>query len=964
LQGQRVITGTVYSADDGLTVPSATIQEVGANHGTISDLEGDFSLEVSDSAKQIRVTFIGMRSELISLQDKLHFEVMLSPEILDLEEVVISVPYSNQKKGSFTGSVGIIRSSQLEQNQAQSIDKLMQGNVAGVVSASSSGQPGAASEIRIRGIGSINASSEPLYVIDGVPVVSSSQSSLTPSSSVLASINPSDIESITVLKDAAASSLYGSRASNGVIMITTKKGKSGKTAYNFTTSHSFSRMANSGFQMMNAEEYTSWLVASMQNAGYSDSDIDAVAGSSETNTDWFSEVFRPAYSQNYQLSASGGSEKTSFFASLGYQDENGIVINTNYKEYAARLNIDHQENDRLKISLKLSPTFAEQNSTPSSAENANPVTGAYLLKPTDAVKDSSGYNFENNIYNVVGISELDVNENSSFRLLGNASLQYDFTDKLSFKTVFGNDYYRLDEFKYQHPETPDGALVNGRGIVAGVSRLDLTTSNTLSYKDSLGKGELSALIGYELQNSNSEFIQMVASNYADSKVQSLNAAANPESANQPPKKDWTILSYISSLQYNLLGRYYFSASFRRDGSSRFTNNKFGNFWSVGFSWRVSDEAFLQNADFLNSLKLRASYGTSGNSEVDEYASRFLYGYGYNYNSKPGTAPEQMGNEDLTWEKNNNADLGIDCRLFDRIQASAEVYYRQTWDLLLAVPVSAANGFDFQMQNVGEMENYGLEFTLGMDLLKKRSFSWQADANFMTNQNKVTKLYKGQDIVKGAKIVREGESFNSFYLVEWAGVNPADGSPLWINGEGNFTDNYEDAADSRKIIAGNADPDFIISFNNSFKYKRLSCLVSMYLNYGNDIYNNTAEAIISDGTFKYNQSKDALNYWRSEGDKTDVPRPVYNNTSNSNETSSRFLEDASFLRLKEVSLTYTLSPKKCESLQISSAQIFAKGTNLWTFTNYSGLDPEQNIRGVDFFSYPNARSFIVGLNVGF
>lgn len=957
---QRTITGTVYSTDDGLTIPSATIQEAGRNHGTISGLDGTFSLDLSDSASHIIVSFIGMHTEKVELKDQTVFEIRLSPEILNLEEVQIAVPYSNQKKGSFTGAVGVIRRTELEQNATKSIDQLMQGSIAGVVSTNSSGQPGAASEIRIRGIGSINASSEPLYVIDGVPLASASQSSLSPSSNQLASINPSDIESITVLKDAAASSLYGSRASNGVIMITTKKGKSGKTNFNFNTSHSISYRANASFKMMNAAEYTEWQRQSMLNAGYSETQIALEQASSGSDTDWFGEVYRPAYAQTYQLSASGGNSKTLFFSSIGWQNEEGIVINTDFRKFSSRMNIDHEVNDKLNIGIKLSPVYSFQNSTPPSSDVANPVTGAYLLKPTDAIEGISGFNFENNIYNVIGISELDVNQNKSFRFIGNALLSYNFSKKFVLKSVFGTDYLRFDEFKFQHPETPDGALVNGRGISAGVEKTELTTSNTLTFKDSVKNGELTAIAGYEVQTSNSEFSQMVASNYADTRVKSLNAASTPESATNY-SKGWTILSYISNLQYNLRGKYYFSASFRRDGSSKFKNNQFGNFWSTGFSWRLSDESFFTGLDFVNSLKIRASYGTSGNSEVDEYASRFLYGYGYNYNSNPGIAPLQMGNDDLTWEKNNNADLGVDFRLFNRIQASAEVYYRRTWDLLLNRPVSAANGFSYQMQNVGEMKNYGFEMSIAADILKRKSFAWQADANFMTNENRVLKLYEGQDIVKGAKIAREGEPYNSFYLAEWAGVNPADGSAIWLDDNGNLTDQYEEA---RRIVTGNADPSFVLSFNNTVRYKRVTALVAFYLSYGNQIYNNTAEAIISDGAFKYNQTADALQYWKSPGDETSVPKPVYNNTSNSNETSTRFLEDASFLRLKEISLSYKVSPKVCNKTKLSSAQIFAKASNLWTLTNYSGLDPEQNIRGVDFFSYPKAVSVLLGLNMSF
>lgn len=971
---QRTITGVVKGADDGETLPQATIMEKGTRNGTVTDFDGNFKLEVSDTATHISVSFIGMRTKTVDITNKSTVEVFLESDVVDLEEVVISVPYSNQKKGSFTGAVGIIRSNKLEENQSESVDEILQGSVAGLVSANSSGQPGAASEIRIRGIGSINASSEPLYVIDGVPVSSSSQgfikdeasegsatgASYTSGPSVLSMINPADIESITVLKDAAASSLYGSRASNGVIMITTKQGKAGKTVFNFSTTHSFASRTHSNFEMMNADEYINWQKTAMQNAGYAERQITSEAESDEYDTDWFDEVFQNAFSQSYQLSASGGDIKTSFFTSGSYQKQEGTVINTDLEEINARLNLVHKPTDNLSLSLKFFPSYNKQNVTPFSADVANPVTGAYLLKPTDPIVVGEGYNFDNNLFNVVGISNLDENSSESFRFMGNASLQYDFHPLLKFKSIFSNDYYKQEELKYQNPLTPDGMLVDGRVVKSYIGRNDITSSNTLQFNDSLRDGNFTALIGYEIQKSVTERMQASAVGFPNADSYSFNAASRMESGDQLDS-DWAIVSYLSNIQYNFKSRYYLSASFRRDGSSRFDKNRYGNFWSVGFSWRLSETKFVHNINALNSLKLRASYGTSGNSEVDDYAAYYIYGYGADYNGESGIAPVQMGNAGLTWEKNNNADLGLDFRLFRKLQGSIEGYYRRTWDLLLAVPVSATNGFDVQMQNVGAMRNYGLELSLSTPVMEKDNFLWNLSGNFMTNENEVISLYEGQDIVKGAKIVRVGETFNSFYLVEWAGVNPADGAALWYDENGNVTDKYEDAD---KKIVGSADPDFVASLTNEFEYKNIACSFSLYVKYGNQIYNNTAEAIMSDGAFKFNQSKDALHYWTKPGDVTEVPKPVYNNTSNSNETSTRFLEDGSYLRLKDISVSYTLPRKVLSKFKISSLKVFVKGSNLYTLTHYSGIDPEQNVRGVDFFSYPSAQTVSVGASMKF
>jgi hypothetical protein len=363
---------------------------------------------------------------------------------------------------------------------------------------------------------------------------------------------------------------------------------------------------------------------------------------------------------------------------------------------------------------------------------------------------------------------------------------------------------------------------------------------------------------------------------------------------------------------------------------------------------------------INSLRLHASYGTSGNSEVNNYAARYLFEYDHNYNGSPGGYPIQLDNPNLTWEKNNNADVGLEFRIFERFAGSVDIYHRRTWDLLLNVPISATNGIDHQLRNVGEMVNKGIELTFNTQIIKTENFTWQTDVNFARNINTITKLYEGQDIIFRSQIRREGEAFNTFYLPEWAGVNPADGLPLWYDTAGNVTKDYSNA---RKIIAGSADPKFTAGMSNTFTYKNISLSVSLYAKYGNKIYDNIQEILVSDGAFtNYNQSTKALERWQKPGDVTDVPRLIYNNPTNSNQTSTRYLVDGSYLKLKNVMLSYSLPKTFVSKLKIVSLTLFAQGENIWTWSRFKGIDPEQNTRGVSWFRYPSSRSVTGGISI--
>lgn len=957
----RTITGTVISSEDNLPLPGVSVVIENTSIGTQTDIDGRFSLEIKPDYKIIVFRFVGMKSQKIVIGNGNTYNITLSPDIVGIEEVVVTVPYGVQKKETFTGAMGLLQNDDLKKQRDESIDKMLQGAVAGVNTSTGSGQPGSKSEVRIRGIGSMSASSEPLYVIDGIPV-SSGPSDADGTSNLLSTINPGDIESVSILKDAAATSLYGSRASNGVIMITTKKGAAGKMSFNFSTQQGIISKANSNLKLLNTSEYLMLRKEAMINAGYGNDYINSELGSDSISTNWQKQVYQYGYSQKYEFSTTGGNDKTNFFISGSLNNEKGIVINTGLRRMTARLNLNHSVNEKLQFGTKITLANTFQNIPHDQNAKANEVYGSYTLAPnTPVMRNDSSYYFTNNTFNVVGISNLDSYTNNTNRLFANANIEYKLNKHITAKTVNGIDYIDFNQEQFIHPETPDGASKNGIMYKAITREYTTTSSNTIAYNNKFDTvHSVDVVAGYEVQYSNNDSTVIGTSNFPTSTIRILNAGTNLEKL-KAPETDWAIISYLSNLQYNFKGKYYLSASFRRDGSSRFLGiNRWSNFWSSGFSWRMTDENWMKSLKKINSLRLHASYGTSGNSEVGTYAARYLFEYDHNYNNTPGGYPVQLENDQLTWEKNNNADVGFEFRIFDKIAGSIDLYHRTTSNLLMNVPISATNGFSYQLQNVGSMVNKGVECTINTENVKTEKWSWQTAFNIALNRNEITKLSKGQDVIYKSQIRREGLAFNSFYLAEWAGVNVADGSPMWYDSLGNVTKDY---AQARKIIAGNADPKFIFSLGNTFTIGDISISFSFYAKYGNKVYNNIDEILVSDGAFaNLNQSTKALDRWQKPGDVTDVPKLVYNNSSNSNQTSTRYLVDGSYVKLQNVSVSYEIPILWVQKMKLSSVSIFIQGQNLWTWTYFPGIDPEQNVRGVSWFRYPNSRPVTGGINI--
>ena len=937
--------------------------------GSFSDANGMFLMNVpKDPDLAIEISYIGLKTELIPLTSNLRYEVKLRNEAIAIQTVVVSVPYNKLKKESFTGSMATLNSDKIGTTTETSFDKALQGQVPGIVMSSASGQPGSTSQIQLRGMGSISAGSEPLIVVDGVPIFSGKATQYSTNTSILSTLNPNDIENVSVLKDASATSLYGSRASNGVILITTKQGKKGKTKYNFSTSQGVGTIELNNFKLLNSQEYIDLQTQSMRNAGILEEKIDEFLLENTGDINWIDEVYRPAWYQNYEFSTTGGDDKTTFYISSNYKDEQGIVTGTDLQRFSARLNITNKASKKCIFGLKFNPSYTTQNLTEAPGVLSSPVTSSLIAAPTNPVYKNNDYNFSNNFYNPVGIIALNKNFNTGKYFLGNAFIQYNITPYIEFRTVENVDYINMKEDIFRHPRTPDGSTVNGMSEVYITEIMTYTTSNTLKWSKSYSNTHFFEILGgFEMESSTKQKSNFKASNFPLENVSSIYAAAKMEQINSK-QTNYSLKSVLSNLQYNYKSKYFVSASYRNDGSSRFSpHHRWASFWSIGSSWLISNEEFIKDIKQIQHIKLRSSYGTSGNSEIEEYAYMQLYDFGQNYNGNPGSSPKQKGNDNLTWEKNNNLNIGIDATVYKRFDLSIDAYHRTTYDLLLNVPLSMTTGYTHQIQNVGAMVNKGLEFLLRVEIYDKKNINWISTLTFSKNINTITQLYSRdkQDTIiepNSTKIKTEGQALQSFYLAEWAGVNSADGSPLWYDVNGNLTKEYNKA---RKVLAGTADPKFVAGLDNTIKYKDFSLSFLWYLNYGNLIFNQLNTELLSDGAISgKNQLSSSLDYWERPGDISENPKLVQNNGSNSNEFSTRYLEDGTYLRLKNIQLNYSIPQAKLTSHKIQALSVFIQAQNLYVWTKFSGMDPETRSNGVYYYDYPKQRLFTTGVSVKF
>jgi TonB-linked SusC/RagA family outer membrane protein len=965
--------------EKGIGLPNASVVIKGSTIGTTTKMDGTFSLTVPADTKTLVVTAVDMNTLEIDVANRNEVTAALVPTNRSMQEVVV-VGYGTQKKAELTGSVSVVKAPDIENKPFTSIDKALQGQVAGLQSVAASGQPGASQAILIRGVSSITASTQPLWVIDGVPVNTGDASRLQTTSNLLSTLNPNDVESISVLKDASAQSIYGSRAANGVIVVTTKKGRAGKTRFRFDTEVGQSEIAyvNAEYRPLNANEYFTIAREGMVNNNRTQTYIDnTLAGLGYNNGidfNWYEATTQRGAQQQYNLSMDGGNEKTTYYVSAGYFVQEGTTINSQLHRTNGNIRLTHKATDRVTVNLNLNGGYVGQRAPLNGGAFGNPVLSSYFLLPSRSAYNPDGsWNFNvGGLHNTVALSEIDKRFLRELSLRGSVGVDVKILENLKFKTLYGGDYNTLEEDQYNNPQHGDGAASNGRAFAYYTRYYNYVWTNTLDYsKNFLSNGDLglNAQIGYESQKSSAYFSSLQSQDFPPTLLLTYpSAGARPTTASATIS-EYSFLSSFASANVNFQNKYVLSGSFRRDGSSRFgAKTKYGNFWSVGASWNLDREGFIQGIDLITQLKLRASYGVNGNAGIGNYDWLPLYGYGNNYNQLPGSAPSNVGDSSLTWEINKPFNIGFDLSILkSRFSISSDYYVRKSEDLLLNVPLPPTVGLSPATRNVGEMENRGIEVTLNAIPVQTRDFNWTIDFNFAHNVNKVTKLPNGNDIADGVFIIRQGVAYRTYFQRVYAGVDPNNGDPLWYTDSTRKTTTSTYPPAGTRQLYGNALPKFFGSFTNGLTFKGISFDIQLYYNFGNYVYDTWGGYYLGAGFgATFNKVERVLNRWQKPGDITDIPKYIENGNKSFQSGSTFWMNKGDFIRVRNIQLGYTLPKQLVSRANISNIFFYVRGTNIWTWVKDEHLpfDPEQGTTSSTNLNVFIPKSVTVGLNLAF
>lgn len=953
------VKGTVADEGTGMTLPGVSILVKGSDVNASSDIDGNFTINAKPGDVLV-FSFIGYASQEVVASASM--KVQLKESAQQLQEVVV-VGYGAQKKKDITGAVGVVDGKKFENRSNSQVSSLLQGQTAGVQVTSNSGKPNGGFSVRVRGTSSITAGSDPIYVIDGV-ITSDTRA-----------MNPADIETITVLKDAASAAIYGSQGSNGVVIITTKQGKSEKPTLTYETYTGFQTVWKK-LNVLNSEQYKELQMERGlgTQAGFWDDPR------YQYNTNWQDEIFRTGFSNSHQVSLSGKSNKTSYYVSGGVVNQEGAVRSSEMNRKTFKVNLTQEVTDWLKIGTNLNYVdYTDVDVTDNQGVGSGGVILGVLNTPQNiGIYNEDGsftsnpfQNWENPYSNTDGAQR----QYRMQRVFGNVYGEFKLLKGLTFRSALNVDHnnsaydYFLDPYKTSY----------GRAM-KGISRYNTTRynyymyENTLNYKLNISKHAIEAVAGAIYQKSLWESADQEKRGFAGDGVTTPNAGATI--ANATARKDEKYnSSFISRINYSFDNKYLLTANFRADGSSAFgPNNKWGYFPSVSAGWRISNEEFLKDVQSINELKIRAGWGKVGNDNIGNYAWYARVTPGSNYpiggTIQPGNYPASMQNSDLKWEASEQINIGIDLALFNnRVKFSVDAYKKISDDLLLDVPLPRTTGFDKITMNAGSLENKGLEFQLSTVNIDGQDFQWSTDLNISFNRNEVTnlvnqKINAASIASRGdAVLVQEGHPLGEFYGFQWGGVDPTNGNVYYIGADGNPT--FDPTADDKKVI-GDANPDFIYGFTNNLRYKNFSLNVFFQGSQGNDILNATrfdTESMMD----SRNQTTAVLNRWRAEGDITNVPRVETNGSTKNSEISSHYVEDGSYLRLKALTIGYDFDQNLLSKIGISALKLYATGENLFTITNYSGFDPEVNsfgnnnlVNGVDYGTYPQTRNIIFGI----
>ena len=994
---QKSVAGKVTDVN-GNPIANVSVLLKGTNTGTTTKADGTFSLTVPSTAKELVFTSVDMAPETVVIGSQSVINITMKTQEKVISEVIV-VAYGTQKKADLTGSVATVKGSDIENKPFTSIDKALQGQVAGLQSVAASGAPGANQIIRIRGISSISASNAPLWVIDGVPVLSNDVSRLTTTANILSTLNPNDVESITVLKDAASASIYGSRAANGVILVTTKKGKAGKTKIRFDSEVGTIDIAyqNEKYRPLTAPEYIAITTEGLVNSGASQATITSTMNSrgatSGIDYNWLDAVIQQGSQQQYNLSASGGTDKSTFYMSGGYFKQQGTIIKSDLDRFNGSMRLTNKATDRLTLNMNINGGFVRQRTPLAGGAFGNPVLSSYFVLPTRTPYKTDGtFNIltpefpASSLYNTVAVSNMDKRYLKELSIRGSVSAEYTIITDLKFRTAFGADYSSLEEDQYNNPLYGDGAVLatgsptsgnvvynpttTGR-VFSGYTRyFNWTWTNTLTYhRDILKSGDLSFNLqaGYESQLNKNYFTTLQSRGFSTSPtlyLQYPSSGATP-STTTGAISDYSFASIFGNGDINYKNKYVVSGSFRRDGSSRFgANNKYGNFWSIGGSWNVDKEDFISGVSWISQLKLRASYGVNGNAGIGNYDWFPSYAFNVTYNSAPGSAPSNVGNLDLTWELNKPLNIGIDLGMFqDRLAITFDWYKRKSEDLLLNVPLSRTSGFSSQSRNIGSLENKGIELTINAIPVRTRDFTWTINLNYARNKNRVLSI---PSPIIGTFLVKDGYDIQTFYSRVYAGVDPANGDPLWYSDSTrkSTTNNYSAA---QRVPYGSASPKYFGAFTTTFNYKGITLEAQFNYQAGNLVQDVWGSYYLGAGfNAGFNKVLRVMDRWQKAGDATDIPKYIEGGNKSFQSFSTFYLAKGDFIRMRNVQLGYEFPKQLLSKMKISSLFFYVRGTNLWTWVKdkHLGWDPEQGVASQTNLEVYIPKTTTVGVNLGF
>lgn len=999
---QREVTGKVTDAN-GAPLAGVSVKVKGTNTGAYTEDDGTFKVTLPKGLNTLVFSFIGYEDQEVDVKsDKLN--ISLTQTAKNLNEVVV-VGYGTQVKKELTSVVSRVKGSEVQNMPVPNLSQAIQGRAAGVFVESQNGKVGEGIKVRVRGATSINGSNEPLYVVDGVPLTGGTFGSAS------ADINFNDVESFEILKDAAATAIYGSRAANGVILITTKRGKSGKTKFTFNTQYGTqSPTAKRGF--LNAAEYIEFFrEAAVNTAKYHynragnwlgfASEAAAITNMTtwmegrfrrysgfnddwktlKVNTNWEDLAFNDdARSSQVELNAQGGNDKTKFFISGSLQNQDGILVGNEFKRLGLRFNLDHQVNNWLKLGLNAMNNKTVRNRVPLDNAFSTPMQ-IVALAPITPVRDANGALYDRPVttyYNpLIDFEEAKFKING-YRTQGNIYAESRIMKGLTLRNELGLDMVSQSEDRFWSSRTLAGAGIGGSARAQWLRNTRWVTNNYLNYINTFKDvHKIEATAGISFENRYDEYVYVEGENFADESIKTL-AGAGTITAGESTQDENNLFSYFGRVNYGYKGKYLASVSFRADADSRFgTNYKYGYFPSFSAGWIMTEENFLKDVKWLSFLKLRGSYGVLGNNTgLGFYAARSQYGP-VTYGTSSGLSITNFGNDDLRWEKTASVDLGLDFGFFNnRLTGEFNWYKKKTSDMLLAVPVPSPSGTTSVLGNIGEMENKGIEIVLNSVNVSNKNLRWTTSFNIARNKNKLTKLDGEQKEIlpsdaRFANALIIGQPIGVFYAPRFAGADPNNGDPLFYKEDGKTTTNsYNDAG---KFIVGDPNPDWIGGITNIVTWKGLELNFLFQGVFGNQVQDGAGGFMSASGDWFDNQTRDQLNRWRKAGDITQVPEVRINRWGDfeSPSISTRYIYDADYIRLKNVTLAYNIPQKLVNKAKLSSARIYLSGVNLLTFTDYPGWDPEVNTdyrvsnvnQGSDFYAAPQIKSFVFGITLG-